>query len=73
MSRVLVGTVEVRDGAAVCVTPAGTVYGIGGKPATFDVAFGGLRPYDAGKRIYNVGGTMQMENDDQLKARLAQA
>jgi hypothetical protein len=38
--------------------------------ATFGPAFGGLRSYDVGKRIYRVGSVFQMENAEQLAARL---
>lgn len=65
MSRTLVGTVEVRGTRAVCVRPDGRVH-----PGTFP-CFGGLRRYDAGKRIYLVGGVHQIENDAQLAARRA--
>lgn len=70
MARALIGTVAMRDGAAVCVKPDGKTFTVGDKPATFQVAFGGLRPYDAGKRIYRIDGHFYMENDDQRKARL---
>lgn len=70
MARTLIGTVAVRDGAAVCVKPDGAVFAIGGKPATFVVPFGGLFAHDVGKRIYRIDGHFYMENDDQRKARL---
>lgn len=70
MARALIGTVAVRNGAAVCVKPDGEVFAIGGKPATFQVPFGGLFERDAGKRIYRIDGHFYMENDDQRKARL---
>ncbi|USN14486.1 hypothetical protein PAPPERLAPAPP_01170 [Brevundimonas phage vB_BpoS-Papperlapapp] len=70
MARRLIGTVQVREGAAVCVKPDGATLYVGDAPATFQVAFGGLRPYDAGKRIYRIDGHFYMENDDQRAARL---
>lgn len=72
MSRVLVGTVQVLDGQAVCVRPDGRVHEVGGKVSTFPFC-GGLRDYDAGKRIYNVGGTLQIENNEQRDRRLGVA
>lgn len=69
MARTLIGTVAVRNGAAVCVKPDGEVFAIGGKPATFQVAFGGLFERDAGKQIFRIDGHFYMENDDQRKAR----
>jgi len=68
VSRVLVGTVEVRDVTAVCVKPNGETFTVNGKPASFP-CFGGLRRYDTGKRIYRNGGVYQMENDAQRAAR----
>lgn len=70
MARALIGTVQVRDGAAVCVKPDGTTYCVlPGEPATFQGAFGGLYPRDAGKRIYRIDGHFYMENDAQRAAR----
>lgn len=71
MTRTLIGTVEVRDGRAVCIRPDGTVYG--GtllKDVTAFACFGGLRRYDSGKRIWRVDGVLQMENDAQRDRRL---
>lgn len=72
MSRRLIGTVEVRDGQAVCVRPDGTLYGgtLLQRTTAFQ-CFGGLQPRDAGKRIYRVDSTLQMENDEQRDRRLA--
>lgn len=69
MSRVLVGTVRTLDGQTVCVRPDGRVHEVGGKVSTFPFC-GGLRPYDEGKQIWNVGGTLQIENDAQRDRRL---
>lgn len=69
MTHKLIGTVIVAEGVAVCQRPDGRIHMIGGKPSTFPV-FGGLREYDAGKRIYDVGGVLQMENDAQRDERL---
>lgn len=70
MSRTFTGTVEVRDGVAVCVKPDGQTLTVGGKVATFEVPFGGLHPRDAGKRIYKFPFGFQMENDEQRDSRL---
>ena len=70
MARALIGTVAMRDGAAVCVKPDGKTFAIGDKPATFVVPFGGLYPHDVGKRIYRIDGHFYMENVEQRKARL---
>lgn len=69
MTRSLIGTVAVVNGQTVCLRPDGSTYGIGGAPADFP-CFGGLRPYDAGKQIWRVGGVFQMENDEQRARRL---
>lgn len=69
MSRALVGTVEVRDGEPVCIRPDGSIHAVGGKPSTFPFC-GGLQARDEGKQIWNVRGTLQIENDEQRNKRL---
>lgn len=74
MARRLIGTVQIVNGAAVCVKPDGATFCVlPDEPATFQGAFGGLRPYDVGKRIFRVDGHFYMENDGQRAARMGSA
>lgn len=65
------GVVEMRGSKAVCIRPDGSVAGAAlGTVLDFQSAFGGLRRYDCGKRIFRRDGVFQMENDDQKNKRL---
>lgn len=70
MARQLIGTVQMREDRTVCVKPDGQIFAIGGKPASFIVAFGGLFAHDVDKQIFRIDGHFYMENVEQRARRL---
>jgi hypothetical protein len=76
VSRRLLGEVVLYQGALSLQTSPNCWYpleGASGLAHDFREDFGPPQPGDIGKRVYRVGGILQMENDEQRKARIMEA
>lgn len=76
MERTLVGEIVEKDGMLCLQTSPNAWYplaGSSGVATAFVEAFGPAVPRDKGKRVFNVGGVLQMENQTQYEARMAQS
>ena len=73
MTRPLfLGLIAEKDGMICLQTGAGCWYPLGGSSGIaerFRESFNAGQRSDLGKRLYNVGGVLQMENDEQKLAR----
>lgn len=70
----LLGTIAEKDGMLCLQTGAGVWYPLDGNSGIaekFRESFNAPQRSDLGKRLYNAGGVLQMENDAQLKERRA--
>lgn len=68
----LLGTIAEKDGCICLQTGANVWYPLGGSSGIaerFRETFNAPQRSDIGKRLYNVRGILQMENDAQRKAR----
>jgi hypothetical protein len=69
---ILLGEIAEKDGL-ICLRSATNVWfpldGNSGVAERFRESFGEPARHDIGKRLYNSRGVIQMENDDQRRAR----
>lgn len=74
-NRKLLGVMVEKD-EMICLQTGDNVWfplnGNSGVAADFRESFNEPQRSDIGKRLYNVGGVLQMENDAQREAREAQ-
>lgn len=70
----LLGVIAEKDGCICLQTGANVWYPLGGSSGIaekFRESFNEPQRSDIGKRLYNMRGVLQIENDAQLKERLA--
>jgi hypothetical protein len=68
----LIGTIADRDGM-LGIHNGAVFYPLGGNSGLaydFELAFGPVQRGDIGKRVFNVRGVLQMENNEQRDERL---
>jgi hypothetical protein len=70
----LIGTIAIKDGWISLQTGASVWYPLDGNSGIaerFRETFTRAQNSDVGRRLYNNRGTLQMENPEQMAARLA--